>query len=141
MFTAEKGRGAFLNDRRRLRVAGRKSLSDALLTTGIPHRGRSNHPRFLREAEHLMKEVTGLRRTGSAALDLAYVAAGRFDGYWEYGLGAWDLAGGVVILKEAGGVASDLEGKEDFANGGDIVAGNKAIHEQLRSALKSVAKP
>ena len=91
LYTAEKGKGAYMNDRR-VRVAARKTLADALLTTGIPHRGRQGHPRFLNEMEVLMREVAGIRRTGSAALDLAYIAAGRFDGYWERNLKPWDMA-------------------------------------------------
>lgn len=139
MFTAEKGRGAFLNDRKRLRVAGRKSLADALVTTGIPHRGRPRHPRFLKEAEILMKEVAGLRRTGSAALDLAFTAAGRFDGYWEHALGQWDMAAGVVILREAGGFAVDLAGGENFLVGGSIIAGNRAIVDALQPVLAAAS--
>jgi myo-inositol-1(or 4)-monophosphatase len=139
MFTAEKGKGAFVNDRKRLRVAARKELADALLTTGIPHRGRPRHARFLKEAEMLMKEVTGLRRTGSAALDLAFTAAGRFDGYWEHALGPWDMAAGVVILREAGGIAQDLEGGERYLDTGSIIAGNKAIVEALRPVLAAAA--
>ncbi len=101
---AEKGKGAFLADRtgrdRRLRVAARKKLGDCLLTTGIPHSGRPRHDRFLRETEHLMKEVSGIRRTGSAATDLAWVAAGRFDAYYEHNLGAWDIAAGTVLVRD-----------------------------------------
>ncbi|MEE8296329.1 MAG: inositol monophosphatase family protein, partial [Hyphomicrobium sp.] len=102
LFTAEKGRGAFLNDRR-LRVAVRKSLADALVTTGIPHLGRPGHTIFLRELETVIKEVAGVRRTGSAALDLAWTAAGRFDAYWERGIKPWDLAAGILLVREAGG--------------------------------------
>ena len=107
MFTAEKGKGAFLNDKRRLRVAARKTLADAVVAMGIPHRGRPGHPGFLREIANVMREVAGIRRTGSAALDLAWTAAGRFDGYWERDLKPWDIAAGIVILREAGGIASD----------------------------------
>lgn len=130
LFTAEKGKGAFMNDRR-LRVAGRKTLADALLTTGIPHRGRTGHARFLKEMGTLMQEVTGIRRTGSAALDLAFVAAGRFDGYWERNLQPWDLAAGIVIVREAGGFVSDLDGAERMLETGDVIAANKTIHQLL----------
>lgn len=119
-----------MNDRR-LRVAGRKTLADALLTTGIPHRGRTGHARFLKEMGTLMQEVTGIRRTGSAALDLAFVAAGRFDGYWERNLQSWDLAAGIVIVREAGGFVSDLDGAERMLETGDVIAANKAIHQLL----------
>jgi myo-inositol-1(or 4)-monophosphatase len=130
LFTAEKGKGAYMNDRR-LRVAARKTLGDALLTTGIPHRGREGHPRFLKEMERMMKEVAGIRRTGSAALDLAFVAAGRFDGYWERNLKPWDLAAGIVIVREAGGFVSDLEGGDKMLESGDVLAANLQMHKVL----------
>ncbi len=130
LFTAEKGKGAYMNDRR-LRVAARKTLGDALLTTGIPHRGREGHARFLKEMEVLMTEVAGIRRTGSAALDLAFVAAGRFDGYWERNLRSWDLAAGIVIVREAGGFVSDLSGSDQMLENGEICAGNLQMHKAL----------
>src|SRR3990172_2925177 len=110
LFAAEKGKGAYLNDRRRLRVAARKSLSDALVTTGIPHLGRPDHGSFLRDLGSVIKEVAGVRRTGSAALDLAWTAAGRFDAYWERGIKPWDMAAGIVLVREAGGAVSDFTG-------------------------------
>jgi myo-inositol-1(or 4)-monophosphatase len=134
LFTAEKGKGAYLNDRR-LRVAARKTLGDALVTTGIPHRGREGHPRFLKEMELLMGEVAGIRRTGSAALDLAFVAAGRFDAYWEHNLKPWDVAAGIVIVREAGGFISDLAGGDKMLNSGDILAANSNLHKALGAAL------
>jgi myo-inositol-1(or 4)-monophosphatase len=134
LFTAEKGKGAYMNDRR-LRVAARKTLADALVTTGIPHRGRQGHPRFLKEIESMMQEVAGLRRTGSAALDLAFVAAGRFDGYWEHNLQPWDLAAGLVIVREAGGFVSDLKGGDDILASGDVLAANAALHKALGAIL------
>ncbi len=130
LYTAEKGKGAFLNDRR-LRVAARKTLADALLTTGIPHRGRPGHTRFLAELETVMGEVAGVRRTGSAALDLAWTAAGRFDGYWERNLRPWDLAAGILLVREAGGFVSDLAGGEHMLETGTILAGNAMIHKAL----------
>lgn len=130
LFTAEKGKGAYMNDRR-LRVAARKTLADALLTTGIPHRGRTGHARFLKEMGVLMHEVAGIRRTGSASLDLAFVAAGRFDGYWEHNLQPWDLAAGVVIVREAGGFVSDLSGGDKMLETGDILAANTYIQKLL----------
>ncbi len=130
LFTAEKGKGAFMNDRR-LRVAARKSLADALVTTGIPHRGREGHPRFLKEIGTVMGEVAGIRRTGSAALDLAFTAAGRFDGYWEHNLKPWDLAAGIVIVREAGGIVTDLAGGDKMLETGDVLTGNSAIHKAL----------
>ena len=134
LFTAEKGKGAYMNDRR-LRVAARKSLADCLVTTGIPHRGRDNHPRFLKEMSVLMREVAGIRRSGSAALDLAFVAAGRFDAYWERNLKPWDLAAGIVIVREAGGLVSDLAGKDKFLENGDILASNMALHKAFGAIL------
>jgi myo-inositol-1(or 4)-monophosphatase len=134
LFTAEKGKGAYMNDRR-LRVAARKSLADCLVTTGIPHRGRDNHPRFLKEMSVLMQEVAGIRRSGSAALDLAFVAAGRFDAYWERNLKPWDLAAGIVIMREAGGTVSDLAGGDKFRESGDILAANMTLHKAFGAIL------
>ncbi len=135
MFTAEKGKGAFLNDKRRLRVAARKVLSDAVVATGIPHRGRPGHPGFLDEMSTVMREVAGIRRTGSAALDLAWTAAGRFDGYWERNLNPWDLAAGIIILRESGGIASDIDGSDRMLESGDILAGNSVIVKALAPLL------
>lgn len=143
IFMAERGKGAFLSrggpGDRRLRVAARRNISDAVITTGIPHRGRDGHTRFLAEARGIMTEVTGLRRTGSAAMDLAWTAAGRFDGFWEHNLAPWDMAAGIVILREAGGIATDMTGNENgmFESGG-IVAGNASIHKELLSMLNNV---
>jgi myo-inositol-1(or 4)-monophosphatase len=131
LFTAEKGKGAFLNDRRRLRVAARKTLADAVVVTGIPHRGRPGHPRFLDEMKTVMMEVAGLRRSGSAALDMAYVAAGRYDGYWERGLKAWDLAAGIVLVREAGGLVTDINGRDEVFSRGEVLAGNNYITKAL----------
>ena len=134
LFTAEKGKGAYMNDRR-LRVAARKSLADALVTTGIPHRGRDNHARFLKEMGRLMQEVAGIRRSGSAALDLAFVAAGRFDAYWEHNLKAWDIAAGIVMVREAGGLVSDLSGGDKFLESGDVLAANTTLHKAFGAVL------
>ncbi len=139
MFSAEKGRGAFLNDQRRLQVAARKDLSDAVITTGIPHRGRSGHERFSRETAAVMAQCSGIRRTGSAALDMAWLAAGRFDGYWKHGLSPWDLAAGIVIIREAGGFVSDMAGGSDIIETGSIIAGNPHVHKALASVLGPLA--
>jgi myo-inositol-1(or 4)-monophosphatase len=130
LYTAEKGGGAFLNDRR-LRVAARKELSDSVITCGVPHLGRGNHGKFLVELRHVMGEVAGIRRFGAASLDLAYVAAGRCDGYWETGLAAWDIAAGILLIKEAGGWVSDFDGKTSMLETGSVVAGNEYIHKAL----------
>lgn len=130
LFTAEKGKGAFVNDRR-LRVAARKSLADTLVSTGIPHRGRPGHPRFLNEMDTVMKEVAGIRRTGSAALDLAFTAAGRFDAYWERNLKPWDIAAGIVLMREAGGIVTDLSGSDKMLETGEVMASNSTLNKQL----------
>jgi myo-inositol-1(or 4)-monophosphatase len=129
LYTAEKGKGAFMNDRR-LRVAARKSLADCLVTTGIPHRGREGHPRFIKEIQDVMIEVAGVRRTGSAALDLAFIAAGRFDAYFERNLQPWDLAAGIVLVREAGGFVSDLAGG-DKKLGTEVLAANSTVHKAM----------
>ena len=130
LFTAEKGGGAFVNDRR-LRVSARKNLSDSVIGCGVPHLGRSQHGRFLVQLRHVMGEVAGIRRMGAAALDLAYVAAGRFDGFWEEYLSPWDVAAGVILIREAGGFVSDMKVGNDFIEGGTIVAGNEHVHKAL----------
>ncbi|MGE3229358.1 MAG: inositol monophosphatase family protein [Hyphomicrobium sp.] len=135
LFTAEKGKGAYLNDKRRLRVAARKTLADAVVVTGIPHRGRPGHPRFVNELTAVMMEVSGIRRSGSAALDLAYIAAGRYDGYWERGLKPWDIAAGMVLVREAGGFATDVDGSDKLMTTGDVLAGNAAITKALLPLL------
>jgi myo-inositol-1(or 4)-monophosphatase len=130
LFTAEKGGGAFVNDRR-LRVSARKNLSDAVIGCGIPHLGRSMHGRFLVQLRHVMGEVAGIRSFGSASLDLAYVAAGRQDGFWEEGLQPWDIAAGIILIREAGGFSSDLSGGSDMFGSGTFCAGNEHIHKAL----------
>jgi myo-inositol-1(or 4)-monophosphatase len=130
LFTAERGGGAFVNDRR-LRVSGRKKLSDSVIGCGVPHLGRPQHGRFLVQLRHVMGEVAGVRRLGSPALDLAYVAAGRFDGFWEEHLAPWDVAAGIILIKEAGGFISELDGGSNIIEGGSIVAGNEHLHKAL----------
>jgi myo-inositol-1(or 4)-monophosphatase len=134
LYTAEKGQGAFLNNRR-LRVAARKTLADAVITTGIPHRGRAGHVRFMNECKALMDSVSGIRRTGSAAIDLAWVASGRFDGFYEHGLQAWDIAAGILLVREAGGYATDVDNGHAMFETGSIVAGNQALHKALLELL------
>lgn len=136
-FTAEKGKGAFLNDRRRLRVAARSELGVSVICTGVPHSGRPGHELFLRELRAIMGVSAGIRRTGSAALDLAWTAAGRFDGFWENGLQPWDIAAGIVILREAGAYVTDTDGKDRVLEHGGIVAGNETIHAKLLKLLKA----
>ena len=135
-FTAEKGKGAFLNDKR-LRVAARTELAAALIGTGVPHHGRAGHEPFLRELRAVMGVSAGIRRTGSAALDLAWCAAGRLDGFWENGIYPWDMAAGIVILREAGAYVTDAAGKDDMLETGGVVAGNETIHAKLLKLLKA----
>ncbi|TIP28658.1 MAG: inositol monophosphatase [Mesorhizobium sp.] len=137
LYTAERGGGAFMNDRR-LRVAGRTKLIDTVIGCGVPHLGRGQHGNFLIELRNVMAEVSGVRRLGSASLDLAYVAAGRMDGFWETGLSAWDVAAGILLIREAGGFISDFAGGQNMLDGGSIIAGNETIQ---RALLKTVRKP
>jgi myo-inositol-1(or 4)-monophosphatase len=136
LFTAERGKGAFLNDHR-IRVAARTELSTAIIGTGIPHSGRPAHDLFLDELGGVMAQSAGVRRMGAAALDLAWTAAGRLDGYWERNLRAWDLAAGIVVLREAGGYVSDADGKDDMLAKGSVVAGNEPIHRLLLKLVKT----
>jgi myo-inositol-1(or 4)-monophosphatase len=134
VFTAEKGKGAFLNDRR-IRVAARSRLDDCVVVTGIPHRGRQGQENYLSQLTAVMPAVSGIRRSGSAALDLAWVAAGRFDAYWELAIQPWDMAAGIVILREAGGFVSDLSGGKAMMETGNIVAGNESVQRALLKLL------
>ena len=134
MFTAEKGQGAWVNDKR-LRVSARRELNVALVATGIPYKGKPGHEGFSGELSLMMNEVAGVRRFGAAALDLAWVAAGRFDAFWERGLSSWDVAAGIVILREAGGLVTDLNGGQDMLNAGHILAANTQLHAPLLKLL------
>jgi myo-inositol-1(or 4)-monophosphatase len=136
IFTAERGKGSYLNDRR-LRVAARTDLADTVIGTGIPHSGRPAHDLFLAELRAVMATAAGVRRLGAASLDLAWTAAGRLDGFWERNLRPWDLAAGIVILREAGGFVSDTDGKDAMLAQGSVVAGNEAIQRNLLKLLKS----
>lgn len=135
LFTADRGQGAFLNDRR-IRVAGRRTLEDCVMGTGVPHLGRGDHSAYLGELSGVMGQVAGIRRMGAAALDMAYVAAGRLDGYWEDGVSAWDLAAGIIMLREAGGFVSDKKGGGKMFDHKNVVAGNERIHKELLRLLK-----
>ena len=126
LFTATRGGGAQMNDRR-IRVSGHRSLSGSLLGTGFPYKDFSRLDRYLGMLKSFVTQTSGVRRPGSAALDLAYVAAGRLDGFWEMGLKPWDIAAGVLIVQEAGGLITDLHGGHDFMETGDIVAGNSKM--------------
>lgn len=134
LFWAEKGVGAFMNDKR-LRIAARGEMKDAVFATGSPWVGRPGHDLFLSEMERVMAVSAGVRRWGAASLDLAYVAAGRFDGFWERGLSPWDVAAGAVIVREAGGLVKEIDGG-DFLKTGAIVAGNEKLLPQLTKAVR-----
>ena len=138
LFWAEKGKGAFVNDRR-LRVAARQRLDEAVLATGIPYLGHGQHARFLKELHQISQRVAGVRRFGAAALDLAWVAAGRMDGFWERDLSAWDLAAGVLLVTEAGGKVTTAEGGEDILAAGSVCAANLDLHPLILERLRAAA--
>jgi len=137
IFWAEKGAGAYVNDFR-LRVSGRKDLTQCVVATGIPHIGKGGKDRFVRQLAAAMTNTAGVRRFGAAALDLAYVAAGRYDGYFEEGLNSWDIAAGLLLVREAGGFVTDLAGSHTGPlQSGELVAANDGIQERLRLLLKT----
>ena len=138
LFWAEKGKGCFVNDKR-LRVAGRKHLDESVLGTGIPFLGHGQHARFLKELHQISQRVAGVRRFGAASLDLAYVAAGRLDGFWERDLKPWDMAAGVLMITEAGGKVTNADGGDDIMGSGSICAANLDLHPLLVEKLKAAA--
>jgi myo-inositol-1(or 4)-monophosphatase len=138
LFWAERGQGAFVNSKR-LRVSGRRSLDMAMIATGMPFKGRKLAPHYLAELDLMMGEVAGVRRFGSAALDLAYVAAGRYDAFWEYGLSPWDCAAGAVLVAEAGGFLSEVDGGPNPIFGASMLASNGELARQVRDLLRRAA--
>jgi myo-inositol-1(or 4)-monophosphatase len=134
LYTAERGKGAFMNDQR-LRVAGRRQLHECVLACGLPHIGRGNFTLALKEMAALQPKVAGFRRFGAASLDMAQVASGRFDGYWERNLSAWDIAAGILMIREAGGTVSELDGG-DLLTTGNVVCGNEYVHNELTRILR-----
>ena len=134
LFTATRGRGAFLNDRR-MRVSKRHHLRDCLIGTGFPFRDGSYLDTYLRMMKTMIEQTAGLRRPGAAALDLAYVAAGFYDGFWEVGLNPWDVAAGSLLVQEAGGLIGDLSGEGDFIHGGQVIAANPKVFAQMITVL------
>ncbi len=130
MYVAEKGKGAFLNERR-IRVSGRQKLTEAVISCGLPHHGRGDLALFRREFSVVQEQVAGIRRFGAAALDLAFIAAGRFDAYWERELSPWDMAAGTLLVREAGGYVTDLDGKDAMFAARNIVAGNETMHSAI----------
>jgi len=135
MFWAEKGQGAFLNGRR-IRVSARQDPAESVFATGIPFMGRDGHQPFLSQLESVMAVSAGVRRFGAAALDLAYVAAGRYEGFWETGLNAWDMAAGIVLVREAGGMVSDFSNRQRMLERGEVIATNGTLHETLRKLVR-----
>lgn len=135
LFVAEKGSGAYLNNRR-IRVSARRDLSNSLIATGIPFLGKPGHATFIKELAAVSVRVAGVRRMGAAALDLAYVACGRYDAYWERGLSSWDMAAGIVILREAGGFIADADGGENPMKAGTIACGNEVVQRELLALLR-----
>lgn len=135
LYTAERGGGAFLNDRR-MRVAARRELGHSVIATGLPFLGHGNLGMALVDLRNVMGEVSGIRRFGAASLDLAYVAAGRFDGFWEENLKPWDVAAGILMVREAGGYVSDRQGEQTMLTSGSIVAGNEEIKAKLLKQLQ-----
>jgi myo-inositol-1(or 4)-monophosphatase len=139
LFVAERGKGAFLNDQR-MRVAARRRLAEAVVACGLPHLGRGDLALFRKEFAAVQEKVAGLRRFGAAALDLAWVAAGRLDAFWERNLASWDMAAGLLMVKEAGGFVSDLDGREDIFGKGEIIAGNETMQREILALIRAAAK-
>lgn len=138
LFVGERGRGAFLNDQR-IRVSQNHLLSRALLATGFPHKDQASLDPYLDSFRALFSSCQGVRRQGSAALDLCYTANGRYDGFWEKGLSPWDIAGGALILQEAGGLISDFSGGIGFLKSGDVVAATPGIHSRMLEKIQNSA--
>ena len=135
MFSATKGSGAFINDRR-IRVTQRKGLEGALIGTGFPYRDHSQLDAYMGMLKDMVQDTSGIRRPGSAALDFAYVAAGRLDGFWELGLSEWDFAAGALLVKEAGGTVTDIGGGERFLESGNVIAGGLKTHAAMLQLIK-----
>lgn len=134
LFWAEAGQGAYLN-KERLRVSGRRNMDECLIATGMPFKGRASHPEYPAMLDAVWNETAGIRRFGAAALDLAYVAAGRYDGFFEFALSPWDIAAGIIIVREAGGMVSEIDGRAGMMESGDVLASNGQIHSELRQLL------
>ncbi|SER21778.1 myo-inositol-1(or 4)-monophosphatase [Nitrosomonas sp. Nm51] len=135
LFTASRGGGAYLNNQR-LRVSKRSHMEDCLIGTGIPFRDLTHVEAYLKIFKDVIPRVAGIRRPGSASLDLSYVAAGRYDGFWEIGLAPWDMAAGCLLIQEAGGLVGDLEGNDSYLESGQILAGNPKVFAQLLKTIQ-----
>lgn len=136
LYYAEKGHGAYHNNKR-LRVAARKDLASCIVATGLPMMGRKGHEKALKEMAAIMATTAGVRRFGTASLDMVFVAEGRFDGFWELGIKPWDIAAGIVVVREAGGMVTDLEGGQDMLNAGSVLCANEYLQPQLLKLLKA----
>ncbi|WBU60323.1 inositol monophosphatase family protein [Paracoccus albus] len=136
LYSAEKGGGAWMNGQR-LRVSGRRQMIDSVFATGVPFGGRGTLPATLKDLARLMPLTAGVRRFGAASLDLAYVAAGRFDGYWERGVNSWDVAAGVVLVKEAGGFVESIRGEGPVVDAGNIVCANTQLFAEFAGIVRS----
>lgn len=140
MFVAEKGLGAFVagatqRDNYRLRVSPRSDFADSVIGCGVPHAGRGDHGQFIRELAGVMPRCSGVRRLGSAALDLAFVAAGRMEGFWERNLSPWDIAAGIILVRESGGYVTAPDGSSAIFESRAVIAGNEVAHETLRKII------
>ena len=140
LFTASRGHGAYVNDQR-MRVSKRDTLKASLLGTGFPFRQLEHLDVYLATLRHMMSNAAGVRRTGAATLDLAYVAAGRLDGFWEFGLSPWDMAAGALLITEAGGLVGDLSGENRYLETGNIIAGNPKVFVELLKAISPHLTP
>lgn len=136
MFWAEKGEGAWLNDKVRLRVSGRSRMIESIFATGLPFGGRGDLPETLQDLARLLPATAGVRRFGSAALDMAYVAAGRYEGFWERRLNAWDMAAGIIIVKEAGGFVQPLNPEGNILEDGEVICANEPIFDQFAKVIR-----
>ena len=139
LFTASRGQGAMINNKR-MRVTPRKSIENALLVTGIPYKANQDMDLYLETLKAVVPGTAGIRRPGSAALDLAYVAAGRYDGFWEFGLNAWDIAAGVLLVQEAGGLVSDMHGGDDHMTSGNIIAASPKVFRDMHKRIHPIVK-
>jgi myo-inositol-1(or 4)-monophosphatase len=139
LYYAERGKGAFHNDKR-LRVSGRSDLSESIFATGVPFLGRPDHEPFLAELKGVMASTAGVRRFGAAALDLAFVAAGRYDGYWEHNLKSWDIAAGLLLVREAGGFVTDMDGHDKMLETGGVIATNASLDRTFPALLRDSRK-
>lgn len=140
MYWGERGAGSYLNDRR-LRVSARRELGQAVIATGMPFKGHGDMDAYMPVLTRVMPEIAGIRRFGAASLDLAYVAAGRYEGFFEYALQPWDIAAGIVLVREAGGYVSEISGGHDLLGSGDVLAANDKLHLPLGALLRGSPRP